>query len=252
MRLQQSAPRLLSSPTRQRLLDKPLENAGHATGLGISFRMRVVYLREVLAITSIFRHEEAMKMTETALQGQEYAGVSIPPAGTYELDPSHTVVGFVARHMLSKVRGQFTGFTGAVDVGDSPESSRVQVEVKTESITTHTAKRDQHLMSGDFLEIEKYPALTFKSTAVRPTGGTSFELEGDLTIKDVTRHVTLSGEFLGWGPNMEGKPMLAASAKTTIDREDFGMTWNMAVEAGGFLVGKKVEIEIEIEAHRVG
>src|SRR6266480_602637 len=187
-------------------------------------------------------------MTQTAVQGREYQGVSIPPVGTYELDPAHTVVGFVARHMLSKVRGQFTEFTGTVEVGDSPEDWRVDVEVKTESITTHTEKRDQHLMSGDFLEIEKHPVLTFTSTAVRPTGGTSFELDGDLTIKDITRPVTLSGEFLGWGPNMEGKPMLAASAKTTIDREDWGMAWNMAVEAGGFLVCKMVHIPINSEA----
>jgi len=188
---------------------------------------------------------------ETTAQGREYEGVSIPPAGMYELDPVHTVVGFVARHMLSKVRGQFTEFTGTIEVGDSLEDSRVDVEVKTGSITTHTEKRDQHLMSGDFLEIEKYPVLTFTSTAVRPTGGTSFELDGDLTIKDITRPVTLSGEFLGWGPDMEAEPMFAASARTTIDREDWGMTWN-AVEAGGFLVGKKVDLEIEVEAHRVG
>ena len=190
-------------------------------------------------------------MAQIALQGRDYKGVSIPPAGTYELDVTHTVVGFVTRHMLSKVRGQFMEFTGTIEVGEEPENSRVNVEVKTNSITTHTEKRDQHLMSGDFLEIEKYPVLTFKSTAVWPTGGTSFELDGDLTIKDVTRPVTLSGEFLGWGPNMEGKPMLAASAKTSIDREDWGMTWNMVVETGGFLVGKKVDIEIEVETHRV-
>jgi polyisoprenoid-binding protein YceI len=190
-------------------------------------------------------------MGQTAIPGGIYQGVSIPPAGRFELDPTHTLVGFVARHMLSKVRGQFTGFSGTIEVGDSPEDSSVVVEVKTESITTHTEKRDQHLMSGDFLEIEKYPVLTFKSTAVRPTDGNSFELDGDLTIKDITRPVTLTGEFLGWGPNMEGKPMFAASAKTTIDREDWGMTWNMAVEAGGFLVGKKVDLEIEVEAHRV-
>jgi polyisoprenoid-binding protein YceI len=191
------------------------------------------------------------EMAQTAVVGREYEGVSIPPAGTYELDPTHTVVGFVARHMLSKVRGQFTEFTGTIEVGESPEDSRVDVEVKTDSITTHTEKRDQHLMSGDFLEIETHPVLTFTSTAMRPTGGTSFELNGDLTIRDITRPVTLSGEFLGWGPDMEGKPMLAASAKTTIDREDWGMTWNMAVEAGGFLVGKKVDLEIEVEAHRL-
>jgi polyisoprenoid-binding protein YceI len=106
-------------------------------------------------------------------------------------------------------------------------------------------------MSGDFLEIE-YPVLTFTGTGVRLRGGTSFELDGDLTIKDITRPVILLGEFLGWGPDMEGKPMFAASAKTTIDREDWDMTWNMAVETGGFLVGKKVDLEIEVEAHRLG
>ncbi len=190
-------------------------------------------------------------MAHTAVQGRKYQGVSIPPAGTYELDTVHTVVGFVARHMLSKVRGQFTEFTGTIEVGNSPEDSSVEAEVNTESITTHTEKRDQHLMSGDFLEIEKYPELRFTSTAVRPTGGTSFELDGDLTIKAITRPVTLSGEFLGWGPDMEGRPMFAASAKTTIDREDWDMTWNVAVETGGFLVGKKVDLEIEVEAHRV-
>jgi polyisoprenoid-binding protein YceI len=190
-------------------------------------------------------------MAQAEVQGREYEGVSIPPAGTYELDAVHTVIGFVARHMLSKVRGQFTEFSGTIEVGDSAEDSHVEVEVKTGSITTHTEKRDQHLMSSDFFEIEKHPVLTFKSTAVRPTGGTSFELDGDLTIKDITRPVVLSGEFLGWGPNMQGEPMLAASAKTTIDREDWDMTWNMAVETGGFLVGKKVDLEIEVEAHRL-
>jgi len=193
----------------------------------------------------------SQEMTQTAVQGREYQGVSIPPVGTYELDPTHTVVGFVARHMLSKVRGQFTEFAGTIEVGHSPQDSHVVVEVRTGSITTHTEKRDQHLMSGDFLEIEKHPVLAFKSTAVRPTGGTSFELDGNLTIKGITKPVTLAGEFLGWGPDMEGKPMFAASARTTIDREDWGMTWNMAVEAGGFLVGKKVDLEIEVEAHRV-
>src|SRR5438034_6426577 len=116
--------------------------------------------------------------------------------------------------MLSKVRGQFTEFTGTIEVGDSPEDSHVNVEVKTGSITTHTEKRDEHLMSGDFLEIAKHPVLTFKSTAVRPTAGTSFELDGDLTIKDITRQVTLSGDVLGWGAGMEGGAMFAAWAKT--------------------------------------
>jgi polyisoprenoid-binding protein YceI len=190
-------------------------------------------------------------MEQAATQGHEYEGVSIPPEGTYELDVAHTVVGFSARHMLSKVRGQFTAVAGTIRIGESPQDASVDIEMKTESIATHNEKRDEHLRSGDFLEIEKYPLLTFKSTVFRPTGGTSFELDGDLTIKDITRPITLSGEFLGWGPNMDGNPMFAASAKTTIDREDWDMTWNVAVETGGFLVGKKVELEIELEAHRV-
>src|SRR2546427_8602584 len=105
------------------------------------------------------------EMAQTAVQGREYQGVSIPPVGTYELDAVHTVVGVVARHMLSKVRGQFTEFNGTIQVGESPQDSRVDVEVRTDSITTHTEKRDQHLMGGDFLEIDEQPVPTFKSTA---------------------------------------------------------------------------------------
>src|SRR6266508_750862 len=108
-----------------------------------------------------------MRWRRRVSTGREYRGVSFSPAATYELDAVHTIVGFVARHMLSEVQGQFTEFIGTIEVGDSPKDSRVEVEVKTGSITTHTAKRDQHLMSGDFLEIEKHPVLTFMSTAVR-------------------------------------------------------------------------------------
>jgi polyisoprenoid-binding protein YceI len=179
-------------------------------------------------------------------------GLELPVAGTYELDVAHTAVEFVARHMLTKVRGRFTEFSGQIKVAERPEDSSVAVEIKTASIQTDTGKRDEHLKSGDFLLIEEYPAITFTSTAVRPTSGTGFELDGDLTIKDVTKPVTLVGEFLGTGPGMDGEtPMLAASARTTIDREDWGVNWNMAVETGGFLVSKKVDLEIEVEAHKV-
>jgi polyisoprenoid-binding protein YceI len=179
-------------------------------------------------------------------------GVEMPPAGTYELDLAHTSVEFVARHMLSRVRGRFTDFSGAIEVAENPEDSSVNVEIKTASIKTDTEKRDEHLKSGDFLLIEEYPTMTFTSTAVRPTGGTTFELDGELTIKGVTKPVTLTGEFLGAGPGVDGEtPMLAASARTTIEREDWGVNWNMAVETGGFLVSKKVDLEIEVEAHKV-
>jgi polyisoprenoid-binding protein YceI len=179
-------------------------------------------------------------------------GLELPVAGTYELDDAHTAVEFVARHMLTKVRGRFTEFSGQIEVAERPEDSSVAVEIKTASIQTDTGKRDEHLKSGDFLLIEEYPVITFTSTAVRPTGGTSFELDGDLTIRGVTRPVTLTGEFLGAGPGMDGKtPMLAATARTTIEREDWGVSWNMAVETGGWLVSKKVDLEIEVEAHKV-
>jgi polyisoprenoid-binding protein YceI len=109
--------------------------------------------------------------------------------------------------------------------------------------------RDDHLRSDDFLEVEEYPVMTFRSTELRPTGENTFQLVGDLTIKGITRQVVLDAEFNGWGPGMtpENPPLAAFSAKTQIDREDWDMTWNVAVETGGFLVSKKVQIEIETE-----
>jgi polyisoprenoid-binding protein YceI len=176
---------------------------------------------------------------------------TLPPAGTYEVDTSHSSVEFVARHMLSKVRGRFTDFQGTIQVAETPEDSSVEVEIQTDSIQTNTEQRDQHLKSGDFLLVAEHPIMTFRSTGVRRIGERGFELDGDLTIKDESRPVTLTGEFAGWGPNMEGTPVIFASARTTIDREDWDMTWNVVVETGGFLVGKKVELEIEVEAVKV-
>ena len=153
--------------------------------------------------------------------------------------------------MLSKVRGRFTNFQGTVRVAETPEDSSVEVEIQTESIQTNTEQRDQHLRSGDFLLVEEHPTLTFRSSGVRRVGDTGFELDGDLTIKGESHPVTLEGEFLGWGPNMEGTPVIFASARTTIDREEWDMTWNVVVETGGFLVGKKVSLEVEVEAVQV-
>ena len=185
-------------------------------------------------------------------EAREVEAITAPPAGKWELDPAHTMVEFVARHILTKVRGRFTQFSGTIEVGDRPEGTRVEVEIQAASIHTNQEMRDNHLKSGDFLEIEKYPTLTFRSTAFRPTGGAGFELDGELTVKDVTKAITLGGEFLGWGPAMEGRTVLGASARTTVDREDWGITWNMILETGGFLVSKKVDIEIEIEAYLAG
>ena len=184
-------------------------------------------------------------MAQTA---NEVRSVELPPAGTYDLDVTHTQLGFVARHMLSKVRGRFTDFSGVVVIGDGPETSSAQVEAKTASIVTHTEQRDQHLKSPDFLNVEEFPTLTFTSTTARLTGETSFELDGDLTIRGITRPVTLKGEYLGLSRNPYGKTVFAAAASTTIEREDWDMTWNVALETGGWLVSKRVDLEIEVEA----
>lgn len=183
---------------------------------------------------------------------REIEGIALPPAGRYELDTSHTQVEFVARHMLTKMRGRFTAFDGTVTVGERVEDSAVEVEIQAGSVQTNEERRDEHLRSGDFFQVEEYPVLSFRSTGARHLGGTAFELDGDLTIKATTRPVTLRGEFLGWGQDPYGNTVFSASVATEIDREDWDLTWNVAVETGGFLVGKKVGIEIDVEARRVG
>ncbi|MBA3738198.1 MAG: YceI family protein [Actinobacteria bacterium] len=188
-------------------------------------------------------------MTEAV---KEIGGVDLPPAGKYELDISHTAVEFVARHILTKVRGRFTDFSGWIEVADNPEESNAEVEIKMASIQTNTDQRDQHLKSDDFLNVEKWPVMTFRSTAVRHTGGASFELDGDLTIRDVTRPVTLQGEYRGTETNPYGVTVLAATAKTVLEREDWNVNWNMILETGGFLVSKKIDLEIEVEALKIG
>jgi polyisoprenoid-binding protein YceI len=179
--------------------------------------------------------------------------VSLPPAGVWAFDPNHTSVEFVARHMLSKVRGRFNAYEGTITIADRPEDSSAVVEIDAGSIETKTDMRDNHLRSPDFLDVERFPTLTFRSTEVRPTGGSAFQLIGDLTIRDVARPVVLDAEFLGWGPGPQPDSPTKAffSASTEIDRETWGLTWNVAVETGGWLVGRKVRIEIETELNLV-
>jgi len=176
---------------------------------------------------------------------------TVPPAGTYELDTVHTSVEFVARHMLSRVRGRFTDFRGTIEIAERPEESSAEVEIQAASIQSNSDQRDGHLKSGDFLQADEYPTLSFTSTAVRVEDDGKFELDGDLTIRGTTRPVTLRGAYLGLSKTPYGKTVLAASATTSIEREDWDMTWNVAIETGGWLVGKKVDIELEVEAIKV-
>src|SRR5262245_42351401 len=133
-----------------------------------------------------------------------------PPAGTWIFDKDHTTIGFIARHMLTKVRGRFTAYDGTVVIAERPEDSRVEIAIEAASLLTDTDRRDDHLRSDDFLEVETYPQLTFKSTELRPTGETTFDLVGQLTIKDITREVGLKAEFEGCGPTMAGSGKRAA------------------------------------------
>jgi polyisoprenoid-binding protein YceI len=182
---------------------------------------------------------------------RQWEGLTIPTPGTFALDTAHTRVGFVAKHMMvTKVRGNFVEFDGKITIAENPLESSVEVVIKAASINTSQPDRDGHLRSDDFLAAEKFPDITFRSTGVAVPDGDEFKLVGDLTIRDVTRTVELKVEFGGTGTNPWGMEIFGFSAETEINREDFGLTWNQALETGGVLVGKKVKIEIEGESAR--
>ena len=179
-----------------------------------------------------------------------WEGLTVPAAGTYNLDAAHTTVGFVVKHMMvSKVRGSFGDFTGSVTIADNPLESSAELTIKTESLTTGVADRDGHLRSDDFLSVEKYPTLTFTSTRVVSHSGDEFTVLGDLTVRDVTKEIKLTVEYGGAGTNPWGQAVWGFSITSEFDREDFGLTWNQALETGGVLVGKKIKVEIEGEAN---
>ncbi|GII77636.1 polyisoprenoid-binding protein [Sphaerisporangium rufum] len=180
-----------------------------------------------------------------------WEGITIPEPGTFDLDASHTVVGFVTKHMMvSKVRGRFADFAGSVTIAENPLDSSAELTIKTASIDTGSADRDTHLRSDDFLAVEKFPEINFRSTRVVSHSDDEFVVTGDLTIRDVTREVTLKVEYGGAGTNPWGAELFGFALETEIDREEFGLTWNVALETGGVLVGKKVKIEVEGEATR--
>jgi polyisoprenoid-binding protein YceI len=184
---------------------------------------------------------------------REFEGVTIPSAGTFGFDLSHSAVSFTARHlMVSKVRGKFTEFDGTLTIAEDPLESSVEVEIDAASVDTGEPKRDEHLRSTDFFGAESHKHITFKSTGVRHVEGDRFTVTGDLTVRGVTRPVELDLEVLGVLVDPWGSQRIGFSARTEIDREDFGLTWNQALEGGGVLVGKKITIEIDTEAVRQG
>lgn len=174
-------------------------------------------------------------------------------AETWTIDSTHSQVGFAVKHMMfTTVRGRFADLEGVVTLdADAPERSSVDVEIRADSIDTQVEGRDQHLRSADFLDVEAHPTLTFRSRRVegdvsRP--GSAFRVIGDLTLHGVTREVVLDATFDGTGTDPWGNPRAGFSAETTIDRRDFGLTWNQGLEAGGVLVGHEVKIQLAVQA----
>jgi polyisoprenoid-binding protein YceI len=185
-------------------------------------------------------------MTDTAVRPA--TGLPGYRAGTWTVDPSHSELGFSVRHMMvSKVRGRFTRFTGSLTTGEDARDSSAEITAELASIDTGNEQRDTHLRSADFFDADKNPQMTFRSTDIRPADD-RFLVDGDLTIRGVTRPVTFEVGFNGIGPDAFGGTRLGLSASTEINRRDWGVNWNAAIEGGGVVVGEKVQINVEIEA----
>ncbi len=173
---------------------------------------------------------------------------TVPVAGTWVIDPSHSTIGAVARHLVvSKVRGHFEKFEGTITVGEDVTESGVSLTIEAGSITTRSADRDAHLKSPDFLDVENHPNLSFTSTSVAAKGS-GWELTGELTMRGETHPVTIDFEFLGVYADPWGNQKAAFSGSTTLEREKWGVNWNAPLEAGGLLVSKELQIELEIQA----
>lgn len=172
--------------------------------------------------------------------------------GTYTIDPAHSRIGFVARHaMVTKVRGSFDEFEGdGFFDADNPPASHLELTIKAASIDTRNADRDAHLRSNDFFEMDKYPTLHFVSTAVEQVDASNFRVTGDLTIKDTTKPVTVDFELTGTARDASGNDRIGFEGSTVINRRDWGVNWNVPLEAGGVLVSEKVTLEFEVSAIR--
>lgn len=176
-------------------------------------------------------------------------GASLAHATTYEIDTAHSSVGFKIRHLFSNTRGSFEKFKGTVDFeAGKPETWKAEAEIETASINTNVPDRDKHLRGSDFFEVEKYPTMTFKTTKVLESTDKSAKLEGVLSLHGVEKPVTLNVDILGAGSDPWGNERAGFTATTTINRKDFGIIYNKALDNGGMMLGDEVEVIIEIEA----
>jgi polyisoprenoid-binding protein YceI len=182
---------------------------------------------------------------------REVNGRKIPAVGTYEIDPAHSSFEFVARHLMARVRGRFSGVTGEAVIAEIPEESSVEIEIDASTIDTREPNRDAHLRSGDFFGVEEHPTISFRSTAVRPGDGAIWKVAGDITIRGITHPITVDVEFLGAAIDPWGNQRIGFSGVVPeVNREDWGLNWNAPLETGGFLLSKTVRLEIEAELVR--
>ncbi len=175
----------------------------------------------------------------------------LPAPGVWRIDPGHAEVGFIGRHfMLTRVRGRFTDVQGEVRIADDPADSALSVTIGMASVSSGNDARDEHLRSAELFDVERWPTATYCSTRVTWAGGTDATVEGELTIHGITRPVPLAVRFLGHTRDPWGADRAVFSATGRVNREDFGITWNMALEAGGVVVSKEIDLEIEVETVR--
>ena len=174
--------------------------------------------------------------------------------GTYTIDPTHSRIGFVARHaMVTKVRGSFNEFEGSGRFDqETPSASSVELTIQATSVDTRNPDRDAHLRSNDFFDMEHYPTITFRSTAAEHVEGATYRLTGDLTIKGTTKPVSIDFDFEGAATDPFGNQRIGFEGSTVINRKDWGVEWNAPLETGGVLVGEKITLEFEISAVRSG
>lgn len=167
--------------------------------------------------------------------------------GMWQIDPAHSEIGFTVRHLMTKVRGQFTEFEGAIEVAEDPSASSVRVTVVMDSIDTRNAQRDAHLRSNDFFAIDQHPTMTFASTGIRPAGD-GFALAGELTVRGVTRPIELDAEYLGVDTDHQGVTRAGFEATATLNRKDFGVDTNVPLDGGRLLVGEEVAVQVSVQA----
>jgi polyisoprenoid-binding protein YceI len=185
-------------------------------------------------------------MTATQMIG----GVELPAAGTWSIDPGHAELAFVGRHFgLTKIRGRFTGIDGTVQVAADPTESTVDVTIDMASVESGSADRDNHLRSADFFDVDNHPTAHFRSTAIA-FDGTRGTITGELTIKGITQAVVLDVEYLGYARDPWDNDRAVFSATAAVNREDWGLTWNMVLDSGSLLVSKHIKLEIDVELIR--